>query len=370
MGTLLKVFTVIILLLSILAFVMGLSNFGKRELLIGRTKVLEDKIQQLVRTIEKTAPVFEGVADHPERDESEVTERAVDSPELTTFWDSYEDSLELEANDFIRFDNQQVQLRSYYKLGADGKPEKDPFGQYVTKGPGTMDALLEDSITKAREQLKRLNDTRLQLTTVREELEKVIRLLNTEKRAHRASLGVIAGLRQEITALTTEIESKNSDINRLNREKADLQDTIEDRDRTIAGLNDNVTDLNLQIKRLDEQIKRTSIDRGTPNDGTTPIKTAAEITLTAGVKGSVVSVDKEWAYVVVKFTPEAKAEITGNGTGFAPVEMHVYRTINGESTIVTRLKITTPPNADNVSIASNVYGWEQMPVQPGDTVIY
>ena len=55
MGMLLKVLTVFILILSIIALVMGLANFQKRELLIGRTRTLEEKIKALSEK-KKAAP--------------------------------------------------------------------------------------------------------------------------------------------------------------------------------------------------------------------------------------------------------------------------------------------------------------------------
>src|SRR5690554_4389529 len=95
MGKLLKVLTVIILLLSVVAFIMGLSNFKKRELLIGRTHALEEKISQISLTLEEKEPVFDGISNHPERDIDEVSARQLDAPSKTDFWSDYNDSLEL-----------------------------------------------------------------------------------------------------------------------------------------------------------------------------------------------------------------------------------------------------------------------------------
>ena len=89
--------------------------------------------------------------------------------------------------------------------------------------------------------------------------------------------------------------------------------------------------------------------------------------LTAGPKGSVMLTNTDWAFVLVKFTDEAKAEITADG--FVPIDMMVHRKINGVDTIVTRIRVTTPPDKNNVSIADIVYGWDQIPIQVGDTVV-
>ena len=57
MGTLRKVLTVFVLLLSIAAFVLGLANFDKRENLIGRTHELEQAVIGLANFIEDPGAV-------------------------------------------------------------------------------------------------------------------------------------------------------------------------------------------------------------------------------------------------------------------------------------------------------------------------
>jgi hypothetical protein len=79
-------------------------------------------------------------------------------------------------------------------------------------------------------------------------------------------------------------------------------------------------------------------------------------------------VDRELAFVLVKLTPEASQEITAGG--FAPVEMMVHRKTAEGDQIVTRLRIANPPNKENLVIADNLYGWEQVPVEAGDIVVY
>ena len=72
--------------------------------------------------------------------------------------------------------------------------------------------------------------------------------------------------------------------------------------------------------------------------------------------------------VLVKLSPEASQEITAGG--FAPVEMMVHRKAAEGDQIVTRLRIANPPNKENLVIADNLYGWEQVPVEAGDIVVY
>lgn len=368
MGKLLKVLTVIVLLLSIGAFVMGLSNFSKRELLIGRTHALEEKIIQISMTLEDKEPVFDGVASHTERDIDEVTARPLEIPNKSDFWSGYNDSMEIIGTPTIRLDNEasRMQLRTYYLLDPMGKVVKDIQKRPKTQGTGTMDELLTGVLDKAGAQLKRLNATRAQLAVVRQELETVIDALNTEKKERRVNLRTIAELTQKIGDLEAKIEGLNADIARLEREKAELNDTILELNDKIAKKDEELVALGAQVARLEEKVKILTVTGPlNPSGG----KGGTAPTLTPGVKGTIAHVDPNWAFVLVKLTPEAVSEITG-GEGFAPVEMMVHRKTAAGDAIVTRLRIGNPPNKDNLVIADNMYGWEQMPLEVGDNVIY
>ena len=369
MGKLLKVLTVFILLLSILAFVMGLKNFAKRELLIGRTHALEEKIIQISMTLEEKEPIFDGVPSHPERDIDEVTARPLDMPNKTDFWSDYSDVLEVLSTPTLRIDNDasRMQLRTYYLLDAEGKIVRDFQKRPKTTGPGTMDELLGNVLERATAQLKRLNSTRTQLTKVRQELESVIELLNTEKKERRLNLGTLAQLQTKINDLDAEIDRQKSEMARLEREKSELNDTVLDLRATLAKKDEELVAYGSRVARLEEQIKILSM-QDTPRDQN-PLEPKRDIQLTAGIKGAVAHINPEWAYVLVKLTPEAAAEITAGGT-FSPVEMMVHRKTPAGEVIVTRLRITNPPNKDNIVIADNMYGWEQVPIEAGDIVIY
>ncbi len=368
MGKLLKVLTVIILLLSILAFVMGLSNFSKRELLIGRTHALEQKIIQISMTLEEKDPVFDGIPNHPERDVDEVTDRQLDMPNRTNFWSDYNDALEILGTPKLDLSSESArqQLRMYYKLDAEGKIERDFQNRPRTAGTGTMDELLNMVLGAARDQYNRLNQTRTQLTVVRRELATVIELLNEEKRLRRIDRGTITSLNRRIGELEATIDRQTSQIARLEREKSELNDTINELRGIIAEKDEQIVAYDAQVKRLNEEIKRLSLTDRTDREAGV---VRGAVQLTAGVKGTVSHVDPQWAYVLVTLSPEAADEITAGGT-FSPIEMMVHRTTDAGDAIVTRLRIINPPNKNNVVIADNMYGWEQMPVEVGDIVIY
>ena len=376
MGKLLKVLTVFIFLFSIAAFVLGILNFNKRELLIGRTHMLEQYVTKIASTIETEQPEFDGTPDHQEWDLDEVSDHVNDDPEMSDFWGSYSNALETSGTVFVNLGTRQAkdQLAQYYHMVP--HPEKpgvmiidrDAQDRPVVEGKGTMHDLLQDTLERADAQLKRLNTTRRQLIELRMQLEEVAGLLNEEKRQRRENLATITQLRKKIEELENIIVQKDNEIARLEREKAELNDQIADLNAQIEQKDQMIQEQETQIARLKDQVDRLLAERA--EDPTFRGGLSAELTLTAGLKGKVREVNREYAFVVVEFTPEAKAEITPNDE-FHPIELMVNRKgENGEDVIVTRLRIVTKPGEDGLAIAENMYGWEQVPVEVGDDVIY
>ncbi len=372
MGKLLKALTVLILLLSIGALVLGIFNFSKREVLIGRTHSLETKISQIALTIEDKEPVFEGIsAPRVERDVDDVSERQLATPSMDNFWSSYNDNLEVVGTPTMNLGSEAAkqQLRTYYLLDAEGKVVKDFQGRPRTDGEGTMEELLNKVLDNAKNQLSRLNSTRVQLSTVREELERVIVLLNEQKQLRRGNLRTISDLEKKIAELEVEIGRLTAEIRRLEREKMELEDVVTSRDQTIAQKDEEIVSQSVEIERLNNIIAKIGSPNKPGGSGSVSVGTGGEVALTPGNKGTVISANPEWAYVIIKLTPEAVAEIA-SGEQFNPIELHVYRAAPEGSKIVTRLRLKNPPNADGIAIADNVYGWEQTPVQAGDDVVY
>ena len=145
----------------------------------------------------------------------------------------------------------------------------------------------------------------------------------------------------------------------------DLRSEIDQKDQDIATKDTEIT-------RLREELTRLSVDAGSSSGGKRASSAGSSdgpAALAPGVKGKVCKVESEWGYVIVELTPEAAAEITAGE--FAPVEMMVHRrNSDGTEAIVTRIQVTNPPNARNITVADNMFGWEQMPVQTGDEVVY
>lgn len=364
MGKLLKVLTVLLFLLTIPAFIFGLANFNKRELLIGRTDKLEKAVIEFAAYLENETPQFDGVADHTPWDIDEVTERPLDAPAESPFWDDYNDALEVFAPGPMKIS--AADLYQYYQLGPDGKPVLDHRGMPSTEGPQTMAATIARIKERAQAQYELLGKTRNQLIAVREQLDSVAGLLNEEKRLRRENLATIKTLNEQIATLEDTIVQKDAEIARVNREKDELQDQVNSLNNTIAERDQQIQDLNAEIARLNEEISRLSVDHG--EGGQTGGASAGAIVLSPGDKGVITRVEREDAFVIVQLNEEAVKEITAGD--FAPVDMMVYRNIDGKETIVTRIRITNPPNANGKTIADNVYGWEQIPVEVGDVVRY
>ena len=376
MGKLLKVLTIFVFLFSVAAFVLGVLNFNKRELLIGRTNMLEQYVTRIAATIETEQPEFDGTPDHVEWDVDEVTDRVNDDPEMSEFWPTYSNALETAGTTFVNLGTRQAkdQLASYYHMVPNPeKPgemmiDRDMQGAPIVEGSGTMHDLLQDTLERADAQIKRLNTTRQQLITLRMQLDEVAGLLNEEKQQRRANLATITELNKKIEELENVIVQKDNEIARLEREKAELNDQIAMLNDQIAEKDQQIQEQQTEIARLKEQIE---ILRARTTEGGGEFGPAVKyVELTPGVKGKIREVNREYAFVIVELTEEAVAEIMPEGE-FNPIELMVHRKgADGEDMIVTRVRLINPPSSDRLTIGENMYGWEQVPVEPGDAVIY
>ena len=218
MGKLLRVLIIVLLVLSVVSLVLGIMLFNKREILKGRTQKLEEAVKQIASTIENQAPSPDASAKYPERDMSGLTAEILENPEKNNFWTTkYATELEVLDLQTINLAERQVELMSYYQIDPiTGKTVPDPIsGMPLTKGPGTMQGVLDDILGKAEKQYTRLNKTRQQLKTVREELVDTINTLNALKNEHRMKLKEIEELKATIEQLKGEINSLKEQIDQL-----------------------------------------------------------------------------------------------------------------------------------------------------------
>mgnify|MGYP001610709413 CR=1 FL=1 len=402
MGKLLRVLVIILLVLSIVALVLGIMLFNKREILKGRTQKLEEAMKELASTIEDTEPSPDASAKYPERDTSPCTAEVLENPERKEFWKTYATELEKLDLPTVNLSERQVELMAYYQIDpASGKTVPDPVtGLPMTKGAGTMQAILDDLRDKSEKQYARLNKTRQQLKTLREELTDTINALNTLKHEQRLSLKEIVELKAEIERLKGEITSLKERITELEAEKTQLEDKITDLNRQLEELAEKLADKDDQIKSLKKEIEsmkagtrdmfagegNTSAQPsgpaqldvpgaanpvGTP-DGSVVVQQGQTVrAVPSGVKGTIASVNQEWKFVVIQFTDAAMKEMLGEDLS-APVprmEFIVKRSGTPDQ-FVAKVNLVQIKRDQKLGIADILVNWEQLKAQKDDIVSY
>ncbi|HMP76541.1 MAG TPA: hypothetical protein PKE12_09615 [Kiritimatiellia bacterium] len=200
MAKALKIFIVLLLLLSITALALAVSLFSKRETLKGRTQKLESSVAELATLMSRgEEPFIRDLGIAVDRNRLMI----YDNPE----------------NPADRMDSELAKIRTlalerYRELGvtyADLKKTTDE-----------------------------LTDTRAQLAQTRQEL---------------------SAAREEIVQLNTTISQRNAEIARqrtqietLDREKAEQQVQIDELNNQIASLEDDIVELRAEITGLNSQI--------------------------------------------------------------------------------------------------------------------
>jgi hypothetical protein len=380
MGTTLRVLTIILVFLSAGALTLGTMLFGKRELLKGRTQMLENRLVALTEAYieDKQADKGEG-APTPlpiGRDTDECTAAANDNPKLSPFWDSYK--FELEKVDLEKTKvrpGRLKELMTYYKVNPaelhwlTGQPvvEKDEFGVPKIEGPGTMNDLLQELTTKAANQYHTLNSTRIQLKELREELMKTIDELNKQKKELRLRLAEIVQLKKKIAELEEKIRQLEKKIQDLEEEKRVLQDKVAEQDKKIKELEEQKVELQTQIEELKKEIKKLKeID---------PTKIQMEgivYRFEPGAKGKVATVNPQWNFVVLDLDDAFLAELAQYKGPTAPEpELLIKRVMPGkEDEFVTKAKLTQIKKVRKLGIADILTDWQQKQVQVGDVVCF
>ena len=389
MGKFLKVVVVLVFLASIGAAVLAYMNFEKRKMLTGRTDRLEKAVQQFASTLEAADPAPpDMLPEHIGRDVQAVEAREVANPDRSTFWENYKDELESDGeklnwnklNKSISVGELSIpQIKNYYFIDSDGKRVKT-FDGYQTDGAGTMDELLNTVQDRARAQSATLRNTRAELTKVREELEDTIRALNSEKKLRRQNLVKIEELESTIRRLESEKADLQSKVTRLENLNAQLNDQYKS---TLADLEKQKEDnenLKKQYNELDKRyrdLKDGLVGQRGSGGGDAVAAGQDSGKSTPGVKGTVVHANSEWAFIVVKLTPEAVAELTvtgEDGSKATRTEEYMVRRNGYESpsgNLVSRIRIQSiRRDGSNLAIAENLVDWQQTPVQAGDEVFF
>ena len=196
MAKALKVFVVLLLVLSIAALVLGIQLFGKREILKGRTQKLEASVTSLATTL--------NAAKDPFIKEAGVT---LNSENLSTY-----ENMDTELNRLrVLAENRYGELDNTY---ADLKRTSDELN--VTKDEL---AQTKDQLERAQQQVVALNET------------------VTQKNAEIARQGdQIGQLEQDKAGLQVQIDDLNTTVAKMEDEQQDLKDKITTLEQTVVEL--------------------------------------------------------------------------------------------------------------------------------------
>lgn len=372
MGILLRVLVIITLILVISALIFGIMLFDRRELLKGRTQKLENTLFQLAPLIEvKTADMPDPRPEHPKRDTSPCTADTAIQVAFSEWWNNYKDNLELLDQPMMDLKKKENDLTLYYKINPiDGKLMKDVNGQYVTDGEGTMQFILTDFVKKTEDQLKRLNETREQLTAIRKELEDTVKELNDQKTKLRQALKTIVDRDATIEKLNGEIASLKAEIEKLKGEIATLNDTIREKDREIAVRDEKIADRDAQIVGLKLHIKALEIQIREIKGGAPP----TELALNPGEKGKIVAVNNEMKFVMLDIDDKFKDELTNQSRlGLVNLSdmnllLDVKRPGDKGDAYVTRISVKQINTETKRAFGDILENWQQLPINAGDIV--
>ena len=370
MGKLLRVLVVFLLLFSIGTLVLGIMLFQKRELLKGRTQTLEKMVEALGTTIE-SEPSEERVATYTAKDVSECTSEPLDNPERSDFWDNYK--LHLEEQDLPKLDlaaaKIRKQLKQYYRIDPlTLRPLKDEYGRNITTGPGTMDEVLQDVLTKSAEQYARLNETRQQLRDLREELIRTISELNERKGTLRQRLGEIVTLKDRISSLEAQVRQLSAEVADLQTEKRRLEGQVADLQDDITGLKETIEKNDTYIKELEKENKELREGEGV-DVADRDVAVAAKY-MSPGDKGTVVSVNETWNFAVLNLGDDVLKELVADdGNLVLPFEFFLKRP-SKDGTVVGKIRLIQVNMDEKLGIADILEDWLQVDVKSGDVVFH
>lgn len=377
MNKVLHVLVYVFLLLAGAGLYIEFQLQAKREELTDRNKLLEDSLVQVAKQIEENDATKKEQSVDLQKDIAPVEDKINDDPEKKNILDDYNANFEKKSvvgTDTMKWDGRREQLRKTYVLDADGKPVKDGTG-FQFDGPDTARPLLKTLEEKAAAQLARLNSTRDELVKMRERLEEIVPELNKlkgEARQAKATIverdAKISQLESEKTELEERIKNLNGQIEELNTEITGIRRDLQSVREELEIQKEEVAKRDEMIAKLQERIKKalTLGAKSTPDSG------VAVTSLTQGDKGTIVSVDNEFGFVVVRFTEEAMKELKGeNGQNPIPMlEFGVRRPgYEGKALdYIGRVRIRQEVKGKSVVICDILDAWTQAEAAIGDTV--
>lgn len=367
----------VILAVAAVALYFEIELYGKRDLLKDRNRQLEDYLVTVSRTIEKADAPRPTAVPEARKDISPRDAKLVDTPETENLLEDYPVQLEESNLDALKWDDKErIQLRQLYKLDGDGEkiPDAANPGDFVKKGPGTAQELLDLLVERAKAQQGKLNSTRAELAALRTKLENLTADYNKlppEIRQAKVDLEeqkkIAEDLEQAKAAVEEQLQKVKSQVEEQTTEIASLKDEVASaKDETEAVKEDlaKVTKQKDQLMKLLQQQAQTHTAAAAPG--------AAVTTLPAGNKGTLVDVNTQFNFAVVEFTDEAMKELLGpeRQNALPQLEMGLRRTgFNGAAgEYVGKIRLRQAVTGKNFVIADILGDWAQTDAQRGDVV--
>ncbi|MBO4709440.1 MAG: hypothetical protein J5727_06665 [Kiritimatiellae bacterium] len=353
--------------------------FQKRELLKDRNATLVDGFINVARTIE-AKDAEDVTAPEIAKDVSEVSDREIANPEKQNLLEDYPMKLETANLPTLNLNSQDKrdQLAALYALDGEGKPRLDADGNKVKIGPGTMAELIGQVLERAKNQQIVLNKTRGELAKMRERVSDNVEEMNKIKVAQRADKRDITAKKEQIETLTSEKEALDAKVVQLTREKKELNAELADQKDQVEKLNEEKVALQEQLENsqkalaeMKEKFKGLGQQRAS---GTMVAQEGAVASISAGLKGSVISANDSLKFCIVELSPECMTEMLGEERDrpLPQLDMNVRRTGRNSASgeFVTRIKLRQAVPGKNLVIADILNDWQQVPVEKGDVVFF
>ena len=375
MNKLLHVLVYVFLVLAGAALFFELELNKKRTELTERNRMQEDYFIRVAKTIEKVEPAKDA-AFEIKKDNSPVEARLVDSPDMENILEEYPASLEQANLETYNWDNSadKQQLRTVYVLDFEGNPVMDG-NEFLKRGKGTEDELLNKLFESATAPQSRLNSTRAALTDLRGKLESVVNELNKLKPIARQDKVTIVEKEEKISKLEgekTELENQitkiKAQIDELNTEITSLKDEVAAAKDETERAKEEVAKSKKVIESLRQMLKESIQSQG----GRSANSGAAVTSLPAGDKGKIVEADNENMFAIVEFSAEAMKEIKGeDGSRPLPaLELGVKRPgFKGEAgEFIGRIRLRQEVKGKPYVICDILGVWEQDKIAPNDII--
>jgi archaellum component FlaC len=353
-----------------------LNLFEKKDLLTERNRQLEDYLINISRTIEKSDAPKSSTQVEARKDSSPIEAKVVDTPEMENVLEDYPVQRE-EANlETLKWDDRErVQLRNLY-LVRDGEKIPDPAnpGDFVKKGPGTAQELLDTLFERAKAQQANLNSTRAELAAMRTKLEAMVADYNKlppDMRQDKVTIEeqkkAIAELEQAKTAVEEQLEKTKSQVGELNTEIASLKDEVTSAKEETEAVKEDLAKVQKQKEDLLKLLQQKSATPAAVTAGSTAVAV-----LTAGNKGKLVDVNNTLMFAVVEFSDEAMTELLGpeRQNGLPLLEMGLRRPgfAGASGEFIGRIRLRQAVQGKNFVIADILGDWKQTELKKGDVV--